>query len=124
MAEPSRSLRERVGALRNLRPFLSLVWHTAPGLTMANVGLRLIRALLPVATLYLGKLIIDEVIRLAGATRPTACAAWFHAGLLDRLLWLLGLELEQRSSQTCWAASSRWSMRCSRIASPTPSASA
>ena len=50
MVEPSRSLRERVGALRNLRPFLSLVWHTAPGLTMANVGLRLIRALLPVAT--------------------------------------------------------------------------
>ena len=40
MVEPSRSLRERVGALRNLRPFLSLVWHTAPGLTMANVGLR------------------------------------------------------------------------------------
>ncbi len=94
MVEPSRSLRERVGALRNLRPFLSLVWHTAPGLTMANVGLRLIRALLPVATLYLGKLIIDEVIRLAGVTgAPPGLAAWFHAGLLDRFLWLLGLEL-------------------------------
>ncbi len=91
---PHRTLRERVGALRNLPPFLSLVWQTAPGLTVANLGLRLVRSVLPVATLYIGKLIIDEVIRLAGiAGAPESLTAWFHAGLVNRLLWLLGTEL-------------------------------
>ncbi len=50
--------------------------------------------MLPVATLYIGKLIIDEVIRLAGVSgAPESMTAWLHAGLLDRLLWLLGTEL-------------------------------
>ena len=85
---------ERVGALRNLPPFLSLVWQTAPGLTLANLVLRLTRALLPVATLYVGKLIIDEVVRLAGLDGPAGgVRAWWDAGLLDHLAWLLLLEL-------------------------------
>ncbi len=91
---PQRSLKERVGALRNLPPFLSLVWQTAPGLTLANLVLRLTRALLPVATLYVGKLIIDEVVRLAGLDGPAGgVRAWWDAGLLDHLAWLLLLEL-------------------------------
>jgi ATP-binding cassette subfamily B protein len=91
---PQRSLRERVGALRNLPPFLGLVWQTAPGLTVGNLALRVLRALLPVATLYVGKLIIDEVIRLSGmAGVPGGLRAWLDAGLLDRLLWLLAVEL-------------------------------
>lgn len=64
---PQRSFRERWGALRNLPPFLKLVWHTSPGLTVADVASRLARAFLPVATLYVGKLIIAEVVRLAQA---------------------------------------------------------
>src|ERR1700693_3409494 len=60
-----RSLRERVGALRNLPPFVRLVWQTSPLLAVGECVLRLARALLPVATLYVGKLIIDEVIVLA-----------------------------------------------------------
>ena len=59
-----KSMKERVGALRNLRPFLAMVWRTSPRLTAASLLLRLVRALLPVATLYVGKLIIDEVVRL------------------------------------------------------------
>ena len=65
MPPQTKSLRERLGALRNLPPFLSLVWQTSPALTLGNLVLRLVRALLPVITLYVGKLIIDEVIRLA-----------------------------------------------------------
>jgi ATP-binding cassette subfamily B protein len=94
VAPTQRSLKERVGALRNLRPFLSLVWHTAPGLTVANLVLRLARALLPVATLYVGKLIIDEVVRLAGMGGPAGgVRAWWDAGMLDHLAGLLLLEL-------------------------------
>src|SRR5690606_20915 len=32
------SLRERVGALRNLPPFIRLVWRTSPWLTAGNLG--------------------------------------------------------------------------------------
>jgi ATP-binding cassette, subfamily B, bacterial len=89
----SRSLRERVGALRNLPPFLKLVWQSSPGLAFADMLLRVVRALLPVATLYLGKLIIDEVVRLAQTPgAPAGLREWLASGRLDRLAGLLALE--------------------------------
>ncbi len=57
--------RERIGALKNLPPFMRLVWETSPTLTVAQALLRLVRALLPVVMLYIGKLIIDEVVALS-----------------------------------------------------------
>lgn len=87
------SLRERFDALRNLPPFLRQIWSTSPGLTLMTLGLRLVRALLPVATLYVGKLIIDEAVRLV-ATGPdvdSLAAAW-RSGQLDTLFALLALE--------------------------------
>ncbi len=89
-----RSLRARLGALKNLPPFLRLVWDTSPPLTLANGLLRLVRALLPVLTLYVGKLIIDEVIDLSGrAGAPADLGAWLASGWLHRLGWLRGAEL-------------------------------
>src|SRR5688572_32818837 len=88
---PPRSLRERFGALRNLPPFLKLVWQTSPTLASGALLLRIVRAVLPVLTLYVGKLIIDEVIALAsGSEIPATLDAWLATGLLDRLAWLLG----------------------------------
>jgi len=87
------SLRERFNALRNLPPFLRQIWTTSPALTLATLGLRLIRAFLPVATLYVGKLIIDEAVRLVGAGPglDSFTAAW-SSGQIDTLLWLLAIE--------------------------------
>jgi ATP-binding cassette subfamily B protein len=86
-------LRERFGALRNLPPFLKLIWRTSPSLTGSDLTLRLVRALLPVATLYVGKLIIDEVIRLAGTPGvPPHLRDWLASGLLGHLGWLLAAE--------------------------------
>jgi ATP-binding cassette, subfamily B, bacterial len=91
---PPRSLRERLGALRNIPPFLRLVWQTSPVLATASLALRLVRAVLPVFTLYVGKLIIDEVIALASsASIPPTLSAWLSSGLLGRLTWLLAAEL-------------------------------
>jgi ATP-binding cassette, subfamily B, bacterial len=87
-------MRERFGALRNLPPFLRLVWQTSRFLTISTLVLRFLRALLPVATLYVGKLIIDEVVLLAQLpAAPDALADWWRAGLLDRLGLLLLIEL-------------------------------
>jgi ATP-binding cassette subfamily B protein len=88
------SVRERFGALRNLRPFLKLVFETSPRLTSASVACRLLRAFLPVATLFVGKLIIDEVVRLAGAgLAHDSLREWLLGGRGDRLMALIGLEL-------------------------------
>ena len=89
-----KSLRERVGALRNLPPFLRQIWSTSPAMTVASLSLRAVRALLPVATLYVGKLIIDEAVRLAGHPPVGAgtLAEWYHSGALNPLLVLLALE--------------------------------
>ena len=87
------SFRERVGALRNLRPFLAMVWATSPALTVATIALRLIRALLPVATLYIGKLIIDDVVMLVQLPdKPATLQQWLDSGHLNRLGLLLGAE--------------------------------
>ncbi|HEU4773371.1 MAG TPA: ABC transporter ATP-binding protein [Lysobacter sp.] len=87
------SLRERFDALRNLPPFLRLIWATSPALTLSTLGLRLVRALVPVATLYIGKLIIDEAVRLvaAGMAFEALGDAW-RSGQLDTLMWLLLIE--------------------------------
>ena len=90
----ARSLRERFGALRNLPPFLRLIWRTSPAMTAGTLAIRLLRALLPIATLYVGKLIIDEVIRLARTPSPPAgIGDWLASGLADHLLGLVALEL-------------------------------
>jgi hypothetical protein len=88
-----RTLKERFGALGNLRPFLAMVWRTSPSLTMASLALRLVRALLPVATLFVGKLIIDEVVLLVQTPdKPGTFQAWLDSGLANRLGVLLLIE--------------------------------
>ena len=91
--EPRKTFRERLGALRNLPPFIALVWQTSPTLTVAQGVLRLFRALLPVVVLYVGKLIIDEVVALAGSPHPdNSLRAWRESGALDTITLLLAIE--------------------------------
>ena len=95
MATPpgDRSFRERLGALRNLPPFIRLVWETSPGLTIAQGLVRLFRALLPVVMLYVGKLIIDEVVALAQSPRPgESFGQWKESGALARITMLIAVE--------------------------------
>ena len=84
------SLKERVGALRNLRPFAVMVWRTSPQLMAASLALRLVRALLPVVTLFIGKLIIDDVVALVQTPqKPETFSQWLSSGLLNWLGLLL-----------------------------------
>jgi ATP-binding cassette, subfamily B, bacterial len=92
-APTSKSLKERVGALKNLRPFIAMVWRTSPQLTAASLTLRLVRALLPVITLFVGKLIIDDVVVLVQSPhKPETLRQWLNSGLLDWLGLLLMAE--------------------------------
>jgi ATP-binding cassette subfamily B protein len=85
-----RTLKERFGALRTLRPLFAMVWETSPPLTTSLVLLRLVRALLPIASLYVGKLIIDDVVHLVQMpNRPNTLEGWWATGQLHGLGALL-----------------------------------
>lgn len=62
--------RDRWRAMRNLPPLLAMVWETSPWLATASVVLRLAKSLLPLAMLWVGKMIIDGVVAaLSGEPR-------------------------------------------------------
>jgi len=56
------TFRERVNALRYVPRLVRLVWETHRGYTITMGVLRLVRAFVPIATLWIGKLIIDGVV--------------------------------------------------------------
>lgn len=62
--DPELSWKDRFSALGNLPQFFRLIWQTSPGLFLGNAALRLVQAAIPTASLYVGKLIIDEVVGL------------------------------------------------------------
>ena len=62
-------------------------------MTAASLLLRLVRALLPVVTLYIGKLIIDDVVLLVQTPdKPDTLQEWLDSGLLNWLGFLLVAE--------------------------------
>jgi ATP-binding cassette, subfamily B, bacterial len=65
--KPRPTLKARFAALRHVPPFLKLIWATDPRLALASLLLRVGRAALPVATLWVAKLILDQVVLLAKA---------------------------------------------------------
>ncbi|MGP9806049.1 ABC transporter ATP-binding protein [Paracoccus sp. NSM] len=83
----------RWAALRNIPPFLRMVWQASPALTLAMIVLRLARAMVPVAMLWLAKLIIDQVVALSQTGGPDTLAGWWDSGLADTLLVLVAMEL-------------------------------
>jgi ATP-binding cassette subfamily B protein len=75
--KPKVTLKERFAALKNIPAFFSLVWQTSPAMTLATIFLRIFRAAMPLLILYVGKLIIDEIIHLsAGNTESSHIYLW------------------------------------------------
>ena len=72
------SFKERLAALRILPAFFKLVWDASPWMTLGNTLLRIVRAALPLAILYVGKLIIDHVVLLhnSHSTAPDHATLW------------------------------------------------
>ncbi len=85
--EPPVSWRERLQALRHLPRLLRMVWETEPRYVVAILVLRVARALIPLAVLWVGKLIVDEVVLAIGVAGAGGPAPWL------RLAELLALEL-------------------------------
>jgi ATP-binding cassette subfamily B protein len=89
--EPPLSLRDRFKALRNLPRFFRLLWATSPKMLVANLMLRFVRAALTPAMLYIGKLIIDEVVRLSQHQGSDLQPLWTLVGIEFGLVLLSDL---------------------------------
>src|SRR5689334_9697035 len=70
------SLKERFSALGNLPSFFRLVWKTSRPLTIATALIRIVRSAIPVSILYVGKLIIDQVVQLSRETNTDHTYLW------------------------------------------------
>ncbi|QPH38978.1 ABC transporter ATP-binding protein [Pedobacter endophyticus] len=77
------TFKDRIASLKNLPSFFKLVWQSSPTKTTISFILRILRSAMPVALLYVGKLIIDEVVMLNGSAAN---------GNLQRLWELVGIE--------------------------------
>lgn len=77
--ERPRSWREKLAVLGYLPKLLRLVWETHRWYTGAMIALRVIRGFVPVASLWVAKLIIDAVI-VAAAGRGTG-TLWRFVGI-------------------------------------------
>jgi len=75
------SAKERISAFKNLPRFFRMIWETSPAMTIGNVVLRIIKAALPVTLLWVGKLIIDEIIRLIDLPDPDLNQLWMYLGI-------------------------------------------
>jgi ATP-binding cassette subfamily B protein len=58
------TFKQRLSALKNLPQLFRLVWQSSPSKTLMSFSLRIIRSAMPVLLLYVGKLIIDQVVTL------------------------------------------------------------
>ena len=67
-------------ATRNLPPFLRMVWETHRGYLVGIALLRLLRAFIPLATLWVGKLIVDRIaLAIQGEVVEWRGLAWLVA---------------------------------------------
>ncbi|MGN6539993.1 MAG: ABC transporter ATP-binding protein [Ginsengibacter sp.] len=73
---PKPTLKEKFAALGNLPRFFKLVWETNHWYAILDILLRLIRSAIPVSILYIGKLIIDQVILLSTTHSTNLGVLW------------------------------------------------
>jgi len=74
--------RDRLAALRNTLPIFRMVWEASPAIVRANIVVRLIVSLLPLAMLAVTQVIIDSIYNLTAK----------HVALPSYFWWLVGLE--------------------------------
>ena len=71
---------ERLQALKYVPPLLKLVYETHRGYTVAILVLRVVRSFVPLAVLWIGKLIIDGVIAAMRVRAGGGAIDWWQLG--------------------------------------------
>ncbi|MBA3318519.1 MAG: ABC transporter ATP-binding protein [Gemmatimonadales bacterium] len=76
------SWRERLQALKHLPRLLRMVWDTQSRYVVGILLLRVARALVPLAVLWVGKLIVDEVVQAVVVVGAGGPLPWVRLGQL------------------------------------------
>ena len=71
---------ERISALRNVPAVLKIVWDSGPGVVVFGVVSRLFSSLLPVALLWITKLIIDGIYQALSTHQSVRPGFWWLVG--------------------------------------------
>ena len=79
---PRPTWRQRFEGLKYVPPLLKLVYRTHRGYTAAILLLRAIRSFIPLGVLWVGKLIIDEVIGAINVAGAGGTVDWWRLGVL------------------------------------------
>jgi len=79
---PRPGWRERIQALKHVPRLLRLVWHSEPRYVAGILVLRVLRSLVPLVVLWIGKLIVDEVVHAIGAAGHGGAVDWVRLGEL------------------------------------------
>jgi ATP-binding cassette subfamily B protein len=69
--------RDRLVALRNVPPVLKIVWESGPLVVSLGLFFRLISSLLPLAALWITKLIVDGIVHAVSSHQPVAPRFWW-----------------------------------------------
>ena len=69
--------RERLAALRNVPPVLWIVWQSGPLVVSLGLVFRLISSLIPLAALWITKLIIDGIVLAVSSHQPVKPLLWW-----------------------------------------------
>jgi ATP-binding cassette, subfamily B, bacterial len=69
--------RERLAALRNVPPVLRIVWQSGPLVVSLGLVFRLISSLIPLAALWITKLIIDGIVLAVSRHQPVKPLLWW-----------------------------------------------
>jgi ATP-binding cassette subfamily B protein len=77
IANPVPRWKDRLNALRNTLPIFRMVWEASPRIVVANVGVRLIVSLLPLAMLAVTKVIIDSIYGYSANHIPLPTYFWW-----------------------------------------------
>ncbi|MFK8007377.1 MAG: ABC transporter ATP-binding protein [Saprospiraceae bacterium] len=81
MTKNKNAFKTQFSALKNLPEFFKLVWETNKTMTIGNILLRVVKASIPLLILYVGKEIIDEILRLVDATDKSWSYLWILIGI-------------------------------------------
>ena len=71
------SWQERLSALRNTPPVLKIVWQSGPGVVIFGLVARLFASLLPLALLWIPKLIVDAIVHARAADQAVSPRLWW-----------------------------------------------
>jgi ATP-binding cassette subfamily B protein len=76
--ETRKNWRERAAALRNIPPVLKLLWRSGPAVVGGELAARVLTALVPVATFWVAKTIIDMVMaKVKNPSSPFPHSIWY-----------------------------------------------